>query len=158
MPPALRQRPEDIPTLAHAFLRAGGVPMQDIRGPALDRLMAYGWPGNVRELRNVITRAVALSARGARFDEMPLYLRASKPVDREPLARADVSFNEAKEAVVARFEHDYLSDLLRRSGDNLSQAARLAGLERKHLYKVLARAGLLPDRGKLDDEGGGSGA
>ena len=56
--------------------------------------------------------------------------------------RADRPFHEAKDALVARFEREYLADLLARAGGNLSQAARLAGLERKFLYKVLERAGL----------------
>ena len=147
--PPLRRHPEDIPALVTAFLQANGARVDDIEGPALARLRSYSWPGNVRELRNTVTRAVALSAPGTRFAEMPILLRSLSTAAEEPLARADVPFNEARDALVARFERDYLIDLLRRSGDNLSQAARLAGLERKHLYKVLARAGLLP-RGKTD--------
>ena len=45
---------------------------------------------------------------------------------------------------MARFEREYLADLVQRAGGNLSQAARIAGLERKFLYKLLERAGLRP--------------
>lgn len=63
--PPLREHREDIPLLAHHFLREAEVRMnrQEIglsRG-ALERLKAYDWPGNVRELQNCITRAVAMT-------------------------------------------------------------------------------------------------
>ncbi len=150
--PPLRQRPEDIPQLVRLFLKKNGVPDGPVGGPGMERLIAYGWPGNVRELRNVVTRAVALAAQGARFDQMPLLLRPASSKDEAAAARADVPFHDGKSAVIARFEREYLTDLLRRSGGNLSQAARSAGLERKYLYRVLERAGLLPPRAKEGDD------
>jgi DNA-binding NtrC family response regulator len=141
--PSLRQRTEDIPDLVRAFLRANGAGDQDVAGPALERLRAYAWPGNVRELRNVIARAAALARPGAGFAEMPVVLSARGGAPAEPpLARADVPYHEAKEALLTRFDRDYMTDLVQRAGGNLSQAARTAGIERKHLYKVLERAGL----------------
>jgi DNA-binding NtrC family response regulator len=150
--PPLRSRPEDISELVRVFLKRAGAPEAPIEGAGLERLRAYAWPGNVRELRNVITRAVALAPAGARFAEMPLLLRAAPP-ETEPalLARADVPYHDAKAALLARFEKEYLADLLRRADGNLSQAARVAGLERKYLYKVLERAGMLPSRVKEDE-------
>ena len=100
----------------------------------------------------MITRAVALSAQGARFDQMPILLRPASGKDAPRKLRADIPFHDGKAAVIARFEREYLTDLLGRSGDNLSQAARIAGLERKHLYKVLERAGLLRSRAKDTDD------
>jgi DNA-binding NtrC family response regulator len=144
--PPLRQRTEDIPELVRVLLRKNGFSEQGVEGPALDRLLAYGWPGNVRELRNVITRAVALAPRGAKFGDLPLLLRAGAVAAEPPLASADVPYHDAKAALLSRFEKAYLTDLLRRAGDNLSQAARIAGLERKYLYKVLERADMLPER------------
>ena len=115
--------------------------------------MAYGWPGNVRELRNVIARAAALSLPNARFADMPVVLRAEvHGAEPEPLARADVPYHDAKDALLARFDREYCKDLLERAGGNVSQAARLAGLERKYLYKVLERAGLRSS-GSTDDDG-----
>ncbi len=149
MPP-LRERAEDIPALVRALLAANGFrPDVPAQSPLLDRLMSYAWPGNVRELRNVIARAVALAPPNARFDELPILLRAGSvgPGDsRTAVARADVPYHEAKASVLSRFDADYLGDLMRREGNNLSRAARLAGLERKYLYKLLQRAGLLPVR------------
>ena len=139
--PPLRQRREDIPDLVRLFLQRAGSPITDVGGRNLERLSGYHWPGNVRELRNVITRAVALAPAGARFDELPILLRPAPAEERET-ARADRPYHEAKEELVRRFDVDYLGDLMRRAAGNVSQAARLAGLERKYLYKLLERAGL----------------
>lgn len=151
--PPLRQRTDDIADIVRVLLRANGFSDEGVEGPALGRLTAYAWPGNVRELRNVVTRAVALAPPGARFDRLPFLLRspgaAAAP---QAQARADVSFHDAKAAVLARFEQEYLTDLLRRAEGNLSQAARIAGLERKYLYRVLERANLLPARASKDED------
>lgn len=146
--PPLRKRRTDIPALVKALLRRHGSTDEDIEGPSLDRLLAYAWPGNVRELRNVIARAAALAAPGAKFREMPVFVRAESEAESEPLARADVPYHEAKDALIERFERAYCTDLLRRAGGNLSKAARIAGLERKYLYKILERAGCTPQRDK----------
>jgi DNA-binding NtrC family response regulator len=57
-----------------------------------------------------------------------------------------------KDELLARFDREYCTDLLRRAEGNISQAARLAGLERKFLYRVLERAGVAPPRSKEDDD------
>jgi DNA-binding NtrC family response regulator len=143
--PPLRARQGDLKRLVQIFLeRAGSKPLVDqVGGPALERLERYHWPGNVRELRNVIARAVALSGPGDDFQSLPILLRPTMASpDDAPTFRADRPFHEAKDEVVARFEREYLTDLVRRAEGNLSEAARIAGLERKFLYKLLERAGL----------------
>jgi DNA-binding NtrC family response regulator len=141
--PPLRQRLEDVEELVHVFLRREGRPQDDVRGENLSRLLRYQFPGNVRELRNIIARAVALSAPQAPFSEMPILLSGSTSKrDVELSARADRPFQEAKTELIARFERDYLRDLMLRAGDNVSQASRISGIERKHLYRLLERAGL----------------
>ncbi|MEP6862410.1 MAG: sigma 54-interacting transcriptional regulator [Deltaproteobacteria bacterium] len=144
--PPLRQRKDDLARLIAMFLeRAGaGQLAKQVGGAALDRLEHYHWPGNVRELRNVITRAVALAGPDDDFQSLPFVLRptAAAPASEDVSFRADQPFHTAKDALVARFEREYLEDLVKRAGGNLSQAARIAGLERKFLYKLLERAGL----------------
>ena len=139
--PPLRQRPSDIPELVRRFLAAQGAAGEVSAGGNLDRLTGYHWPGNVRELRNVIARAVALSAPGTPFEKMPVLLRASPsaPGDR---VQADRPFHEAKDELVGRFEREYLEDLMRRSSGRMAEAARRAGLERKYLYRLLERVGI----------------
>jgi DNA-binding NtrC family response regulator len=139
--PPLRQRPSDIAELVRRFLAAQGAATELTAGGNLDRLAAYHWPGNVRELRNVIARAVALSAPGTPFDRMPVLLRAAPTVTGDR-AQADRPFHEAKDELVGRFEREYLEDLMRRSGGRMAEAARRAGLERKYLYRLLERVGI----------------
>jgi DNA-binding NtrC family response regulator len=151
--PPLRQRRSDIPEIVRAMLRAHraalGVDLasfnaDEVSGASLDRLLGYAWPGNVRELRNVIARAAALSLPAAKFSDMPVVLRADATTDEpaSPIGRADKPYHEAKDALLSRFDREYCEDLMSRAGGNVSHAARLAGLERKYLYKVLERAGL----------------
>jgi DNA-binding NtrC family response regulator len=142
--PPLRARQGDLPRLVQRFLeRAGAAPLaEQVGGAGLERLERYHWPGNVRELRNVISRAVALAGPGDDFAALPILLRPTVAAPAEATVRADRPFHEAKDEVVERFERAYLTDLVRRAGGNLSQAARHAGLERKYLYRLLERAGL----------------
>ncbi len=142
--PPLRQRRGDLAALIAMFLdRAGrGDLAKQVGGAALERLENYHWPGNVRELRNVITRAVALAGPDDDFQSLPFVLRPTAAAPEVQTARADRPFHEAKDELVARFEREYLTDLVQRAAGNLSQAARIAGLERKFLYKLLERAGL----------------
>jgi DNA-binding NtrC family response regulator len=144
--PPLRQRAGDVKHLIEMFLDKAGAPQlaSQVAGPALHRLERYHWPGNVRELRNVITRGVALAGPDDDFQSLPFVLRPTiaAPDGASPSFKADKPFHEAKDGLVARFEREYLTDLVERAGNNLSQAARIAGLERKFLYKLLDRAGL----------------
>ena len=143
--PPLRQRIGDLARLVEMFLeqRRRAALAAQVGGAALERLERYHWPGNVRELRNVITRAVALAGPDDDFQSLPFVLR---PTDRRARARAAFkrrsavsrSQGRARRAVRARVP----ADLSQRAGGNLSQAARIAGLERKFLYKLLERAGL----------------
>jgi DNA-binding NtrC family response regulator len=148
--PPLRQRPEDIPLLVDAILVRAGSPAAaaaQLREPAqLAELQRHSWPGNVRELRNYVERCIA-------FDEPPpLSLREGGSVGSfvEPAPAAvsaeaiDASrpIREERERVVARFERDYLEKLLAAHAGNVSAAARTAGVDRIHLYRLLWKAGL----------------
>ena len=74
---------------------------------------------------------------------MPILFRsAARPATDAAPVTADRPFHEAKAEVVEQFERAYLADLLARSGGNMSQAARTAGLERKYLYRILDRYGM----------------
>jgi DNA-binding NtrC family response regulator len=143
--PPLRSRPEDIDPLCRQFLeRATPEAPATLEPDALKHLQAQPWPGNVRELRNVVTRAAALAAgnivRRADVAGEGFGFRGT----REERAAMDLSgtFSTAKERAIERFESAYLSALMRRTGGNLSEAAREADLARHHLRDLLKKRGL----------------
>ena len=152
--PALRHRLEDLPGLISHFLKREGAPDKVKECANLNRLRSYTWPGNVRELRNVIARSVALSLPDTPFEEMLIMLGA--PVKQTSVATnfAERPYHEAKAELLSRFDTDYVKDLLGRTEGNLSEAARVAGIERRHLYRMLARIGVKPPsekKKKTDD-------
>jgi DNA-binding NtrC family response regulator len=148
MPP-LRARPEDIAGIAAQLLGERLAPGDRIEGPNLQRLMSYSWPGNVRELRNCLSRAYALATRGAgavRFQDLVLNLS----LDEEQPATLGYSFpgvdvplpyKEAKQRLMSQFESVSVQRLRDRHGGKVTQAARAAGLSRKHLYELLTHLG-----------------
>jgi two-component system, NtrC family, response regulator HydG len=145
--PPLRQRPEDISVLAHHFLekyssefskKAAGISSR-----AMDRLLRHSWPGNVRELENTIERAVALSD-GGEIDLVDILPLASTPAalpENPPAPRAVQAYADARRL----FEQEYLNELLKASGGNITEASRLAGIARQNLYVKMKKLGLTKD-------------
>jgi len=142
--PPLRSRREDLPLLIAALLRARGLDDPQPSGPALERLLAHGWPGNVRELRNVIDRALALTPGARRFAELIVRVEPGATTDDGAAGvRSDLPFADAKQLVLHDFERRYLADVLARADGNITAAARLAELDRKHLRTLARRHGLV---------------
>jgi DNA-binding NtrC family response regulator len=141
--PPLRSRREDIAPIVAEMLVRRGVEPGTIEGPNLDLLFSHGWPGNVRELRNVVDRAVALSPDAECFADLRIEVPSRVDIEGGMSVRSDLSFTEAKQVVVEEFERRYLADVLARTNNNVSAAAREAGLDRKHLRMLARRYGLL---------------
>jgi DNA-binding NtrC family response regulator len=142
--PPLRERKGDVTLLAYAFLKKYGQSRdQKLRGfepDALAALEAYSWPGNVRELQNVVERACALTdTEMISLHDLPEHLRFSKARGEPtvPATPTSVTLKEAKERWVSQLEAAYVADVLKRQGGNVSQAARVAGVDRKTLHRLL---------------------
>jgi DNA-binding NtrC family response regulator len=133
--PPLRARREDIPMLANHFYERSSGKKEPLPGPLLASLCARAWPGNVRELRNVIERTTAMLAAGSLPSDTAI--EPAPPV-LDPFARTDLPYKEARQAWLARFEAVYVSALLRRTGGNVTRAAELAGVSRRHLHQLIA--------------------
>lgn len=149
--PALRERPEDIPLLAGHFLRRSceemGLAGKEMDAEVLQWLTARPWPGNVRELQSFIRRLTVFCT-GERLD-MALVRRVlegsgqtdrpHRPVHGRPTR--PMAYKEAKAEVVHAFTQDYVRNLLTLTRGNVSEAARISGLSRVALQKILARMG-----------------
>ena len=139
--PPLRERREDIPLLAvhflHHFADKYGVDARGFAPEALELLTSAPWRGNVRELKHVVEQAVLLTP-------APLI---SAAVAAHGLDSASPEFLPLRDAKT-RFEQNYLTQLLRITGGNVSQAARLAQRNRTEFYKLLHRHRLNPEHFK----------
>jgi len=102
------------------------------------QLQTHAWPGNVRELRNAVQAYAALGALPDAVARDPAGVDAllARLVDPER------PYHELKDDLFARFTRVYLVRLLERTKGNQSAAARLSGLERSYLGKLLAKHGL----------------
>jgi DNA-binding NtrC family response regulator len=138
--PPLRDRKADIPLLASFFLsvfrRQYERKATGFSAEAFARLMAHDWPGNVRELENRVQQLVVLSN-----DEVVRDLDVDGGEHPIPI-QSEGSFRDEKKRVVAEFERDYVRRALERADDNVSEAARMAGLDRKSFWNLARRNGL----------------
>ncbi|MFZ3285501.1 MAG: sigma 54-interacting transcriptional regulator [Telluria sp.] len=130
--PALAQRREDIGLLASRFLLTVAAKYEkNVRGfahDALEALTTAAWPGNVRQLYNVVEHVCALAS--APLVPLALVQRALRVPSLEVL-----SYVEAK----ARFERNYLVQLLKLTDGNVADAARLAQRNRTEFYRLLQK-------------------
>ena len=134
MPP-LRERKDDVPALAEAFLagfaRDLGKPTPRLAPETAGLLQGYGWPGNVRELRNLMERAAVLCP-----DELvdPPLVRACLPAAVEP-AGAGLNLEHA----LADLERRMIVDALGSTDDNKAAAAKLLGIGERTLWTKLRK-------------------
>lgn len=155
--PPLRERGEDVQLLASHFLqhywrrhRGAGQDAPRFSDTAVASLRNRLWQGNVRELQNAIEHAVVMLEPGQTIqpDDIPMGGEPRAPVPGDEAAgllSADLlgqSYHVARERVIASFERRYLSWLVARAGGNMSKAARLAGVDRTTLYRLMERHGL----------------
>lgn len=135
--PALSERREDIPVLASHFLAQLAErykkTLNGFASEAMEILVKASWPGNVRELYNVIEQAVALSTTSI-----------ITPALVESAMRGQSGELSSFESARSEFERDYLAKLLKITGGNVTQAARLAKRNRTEFYKLLQRHHLDP--------------
>jgi len=141
--PALRERPEDIPSLAHHFLaRVSGGGQAHITEEAMDVLMRYSWPGNVRELRNVIERAVILkSGDSIQPDDLPIEIRTSiRPTF------AGVESDEQSQGSLDELKRKQILTVLEQTGWHQGKASEILGISPSTLYRQLKTYGLTRTR------------
>ena len=135
--PPLRERPDDIPLLADAFLRrmasGRGETPKSLEREALEALLAYEWPGNVRELENALERASTLT-KGEAIGAAVLPARVTERRAPSLLAERPTA-NPTLDVV----ERAYILWVLQGEGGNKTRAAEALGIDPSTLYRKLAR-------------------
>lgn len=132
--PPLRDRPEDIPILADHFRqeygRENGKPDLKISGAAMTALQAYRWPGNVRELRTAIEHGVVL-ARGREIEpkDLPASLLDGGTGKGPAWKTSGLKLEE--------LERQAIEAALKRTDQNITEAAKLLGISRRTLHRKL---------------------
>src|SRR5438105_15751043 len=153
--PALREGPEDIPLRADCFLstywvrhRRKGAPFPRLTDAAPRTLCGHPWRGNVRELQNVIEHVAVVVEPGAeiRPEDLQLTGEPTPAAGSNPASLISTlleeSYHAARDRVIAQFERQYLTWLVNRASGNMSKAARIAGVDRTTLYRLMERHGL----------------
>jgi DNA-binding NtrC family response regulator len=147
--PPLRERRDDIPLLVEHFLkhysRETGKTVSSVSDKALELMHSYPWPGNIRELENAIEQAVALSYQPVLMPEdLPGDVkehRAPRFSSKEPsggefLFDGTPSLEEVKKL--------YVQHVLKRTQGNVAATARILNVDRRSLYRMLARYKIEP--------------
>jgi len=152
--PALRDRHEDIALLVETFLnenvKKGLGSRKKITEKALDLLKAYEWPGNVRELKNLLERLTIMVEKDL-IDvsdlPSPYYPQTSdiSHGDDQHLLSID-SLKDAKKS----FEKEFIQKKLLENDNNVSKTAKVIGVERSYLHKLIKRS--IPKQDPSDDK------
>ena len=159
--PSLRERVEDIPLLAHAFMQSfakeNGTKPKPMDDAVVTALVARKWPGNVRELKNVVERMAILSGDRVTIADLPEDPHESPFGEEEttaPEAPDPPSFEgEESESAASKvpvpgqyatlrefreqMERKYIVDTLKLTGWNISRTAVILGVERTNLHKKI---------------------
>lgn len=145
--PPLREREGDVERLAEHYLnqfsRRYGLPKRALHPDTLAWMSRNAWPGNVRELENFIHRLVLLCDDAVISSQAP-----ASDEERRRQADRRIPFKEAfgsdKARVIEDFERRFLVHVLQLAGGNVTQAAKLAGKERRALGKLLKKHSIDP--------------
>jgi DNA-binding NtrC family response regulator len=149
--PPLRERLDDVPLLAAHFLRKHcGEAAPSLTPEALDALVSDPWPGNVRELENALLHALAFHQGDViGVESLPPHIGAraapgssSVAVDSRDLL---LPLSDAKRRINATFERAYVTSVLERARGSMSEAARLAGIDRTNLRRLMKRYDIKSD-------------
>jgi DNA-binding NtrC family response regulator len=135
--PSLRERPDDIPGLVDHLFASTGARLRFEQLGENDRalLLAHRWPGNVRELRNTVERlrTFPTSAVGSLIETDDAAAPATTGL--QPLS---VARQEATDA----FEVAYVRRVLAQAGGSVTEGAKLAGVSRQFLQRLIKKHGL----------------
>ena len=147
--PPLRERRDDIALLAQHFLKhyceENNKTIAAISDTAMDLLRSYAWPGNIRELENAIEQAVALSYQPVLTPEdLPRDIREQGASRFCVKGEADGQFLFPDAPSLEEVKRRYVLHVLKQTQGNVSATARLLNVDRRSLYRMLARYKIEP--------------
>ena len=141
--PPLRERIDDIPLLVDHFIRIFNRKfnknMRRVSTQVMSRLMQYDWPGNVRELENVLERAFVIAEKDI-IDTIIFSHDIAASANREAppySVDTEIPFKVARAMVEKRFEKAYLQEALNRYGGNVTETARMTGINPRTLWRKM---------------------
>lgn len=146
--PPLRERSEDIPLLAEFFLARYGdqkeVPVTSFSSTAINALIEYSWPGNVRELEHVVERAVALAPHAIlSIDDLPP----------EVLQKSEgTNHVDMLPGTLKALQKEQVLRMLESTHGNKERTARLLGISRRTLYRLIDRYGIGKTQPSLESD------
>ncbi|MET0500107.1 MAG: sigma-54 dependent transcriptional regulator [Candidatus Binatia bacterium] len=147
--PPLRERVEDIALLARHFLqrytRESDKSITVISDEAMELLCDYSWPGNIRELENAIEQAVALSYQSVLTpDDLPEAVRDHAAAKSLHLDSQNQQFLFPDTPTLEEVKKRYVLHVLSHNQGNVSRTARVLNIDRRSLYRMLARFKIEP--------------
>jgi two-component system, NtrC family, response regulator HydG len=135
--PPLRERHDDIPTLANHFLKQYSQKYRKnfsgFTASAMELLQRYPWPGNIRELQHAIERAIIM-AEGDQLDSRDFFFLSAKPASEKAQTSVTLNLDDMERSTIQR--------AIDKNGGNISKAAKELGLTRASLYRRLEKYGL----------------
>lgn len=139
--PPLRERPEDIPPLAQSFADRVYSLSSSVRlsAEALTALERYNWPGNTRELEAAVVQAVALCDGTVRVKDLPESVRQHSAAEISGTNGSGDQFEHEELVPLSRIEGRYVTKVLGHTRGNKQAAARLLGVDRKTLDRMIKR-------------------
>ncbi|HKP71508.1 MAG TPA: sigma-54 dependent transcriptional regulator [Pyrinomonadaceae bacterium] len=153
--PPLRERREDIMPLARRFAerttRNGERPVSFSRD-AIEVLQGYNWPGNIRELENAIVRATALCDQIVRPEDLPERISGSTVEAAQPVApvAAEAKKDDEELLSLSELECRHIYRVLEHTGGNKQAAARILGIDRSTLQRMIKRHNLEDSKAEAD--------
>jgi len=141
--PALRERPDDIPVLANAFLRTTGQGVgMHFTESAIQRLRSYAYPGNIRELRNIVIRCSIIGNSNVIDSGVVERAISGQVLQNDSGTAAAISPQQTSATgnsvkTLRQVESQHLNFLMRHFAGDKNAVARAAGISVRSLYRRL---------------------
>jgi len=151
--PPLRERQGDIPPLVNHFMQKyaakNNKEIEGITKEALNFIELFRFPGNIRELENVIERAVVLSKNKIlTLDDLPDNIKSPVDLETDLFPHNSSQLNHTKKKLIDEsigpLEKNFITHALRKTGGNVSEAARITQMHRKQFQRLMSRYDLKP--------------